>query len=98
MTYDIHCMQFLTDYSINMITPITCTSSRSTSVIINSLVTNIILPSILDVTIIFYRINQDQYPAFQLTIKIKFTAGFSVIQNSLSMLCFCMCIYFPYLL
>lgn len=48
----------------------------------------------LDTTIMFFRINQDQYPAFQLTIKIKFSAGFSVIQNSLSLYALFLYVYF----
>lgn len=47
VTYDFHCMKFVTEYTINMITPITHTSSRSTSVIINSPVTNLVIPFIL---------------------------------------------------
>lgn len=93
VTYSIHCMQFLTEYSINMITPIICTSSRSTNVIINSLVTNLILPSLLNATIMFLQNKQDQYHAFHLIVKIKFPAGFSVIKNSLSLCALFYCGY-----
>lgn len=51
-----------------MITPITCISSRNTGMIINSQVRDLILPSILDANMLF-RINRDQYPAFQLNKK-----------------------------
>lgn len=93
VTYKIHGIQFLTEYSINMITSITCISSRNTSMITTSQVRDLILPSILDANMLF-RINQDQYPAFQLSKKKLNSHLVSVQPKSV----FLSILYFPHLI